>query len=374
MMSIAPIDVRMDQAVNGGVFPGGVLLVEFKGEILHHAAYGSASLIPTQAPTTITTLYDLASLTKPLATTLAVMLLVQDEHLILDRPICQYLPQLNDTGVGQATPCHLLSHSTGLPAWQPYYLEYDDEGLSKPSQMGCPNARQKIYDLIHCEELIYPVGAGTVYSDLGFILLTELVETISGQSLAELCLSRIFIPLATADTFFIMPTGPVSSSPQKERVYAATEDDSWRGRVLSGEVHDENAYVLGGIAGHAGLFSTAGDVRTIVREYVAAVKGEGRILRADLAQLCVTRRDQVSDSTRALGWDTPSHASASGRYFSERSFGHLGFTGTSIWVDPAMDLIVVLLTNRVHPSRDNNRITAFRPLLHDLIYEWCATL
>lgn len=213
-----------------------------------------------------------------------------------------------------------------------------------------------------------------VYSDLGFMLLTELVETVSGKNLADFCLSRIFIPLDTADTFFIAPTGLVCSSPEKEHVYAATENDPWRGRVLCGEVHDENAYVLGGIAGHAGMFSTAGDVLKIVREYVAAMKGEGQILRADLARLSVTRQDHVSDSTRALGWDTPSDASSSGRYFSDKSFGHLGFTGTSIWVDPTMDLIVVLLTNRVHPSRDNNRIREFRPQLHDLIYECCAKL
>ena len=374
MLSITPIDVTMDQAVNDGVFPGGVLLVDFKGETVHHAAYGCASLSPTQTPTTVSTLYDLSSLTKPLATTLAVMLLVQDQHLILDRSICQYLPDLNDTGLGQATPRHLLSHSSGLPAWKPYYLECDDEGRSKPSQMNSLDNRQRIYDLIHREALIYPVGGGMVYSDLGFILLTELVESISGQSLAELCLSRMFIPISTADTFFITPTGPVCPTPQKVRVYAATEGDSWRGRVLSGEVHDENAYVLGGIAGHAGLFSTASDVLTIVREYVAAVKEKGCILRADLARLCVTRQDYVSDSTRALGWDTPSRASSSGRHFSDRSFGHLGFTGTSIWVDPTIDLIVVLLTNRVHPSRDNNQIKEFRPRLHDLIYECCATL
>lgn len=356
----------MDQAVKDGVFPGGVLLVDFKGEIVHHAAYGFASLTPTHSPTTVTTLYDLASLTKPLAATLAVMLLVQDQHLTLDRPIYQYLPQLNDMKLGQATAGHLLSHSAGLPAWKPYYLEYDNIDWS--------NIRQSIYDRIHREELEYPVGARMVYSDLGFMLLTELVETISGKNLAEFCLSRIFIPLDAEDTFFIAPTGPVCSSPQHERVYAATEDDSWRGRVLCGEVHDENAYVLGGIAGHAGLFGTASDVLKIVREYVAAVKEKGQILRADLARLSVTRQDHVSDSTRALGWDTPSDASSSGRYFSDKSFGHLGFTGTSIWVDPTMDLIVVLLTNRVHPSRDNNRIREFRPQLHDLIYEWCATL
>lgn len=366
MRPASPIDISMDQAVNDGVFPGGVLLVEFKGEIVHHAAYGLASVAPTRVSTTLTTVYDLASLTKPLATTLAAMLLVQDNHLNLDRPICQYLPQLNDTKVGQATPGNLLSHSAGLPAWKPYYLECDN---IVPS-----NVRQSIYDRIHREELEYPVAAGMVYSDLGFMLLTELVETISGKSLAEFCLSRIFIPIDTVDTFFIAPTGPVCALPEKERVYAVTEDDPWRGRVLSGEVHDENAYALGGIAGHAGMFSTADDVLKIVREYVVAVKGEGSILRADLARLCVTRQDYVVDSTRALGWDTPSENSSSGKHFSEQSFGHLGFTGTSIWVDPTIDLIVVLLTNRVHPSRDDNRIREFRPMLHDLICEWCATL
>jgi CubicO group peptidase (beta-lactamase class C family) len=348
------------------VFPGGVLLVEFKGKVIYHAAHGFTSLAPTKSPTTIFTLYDLASLTKPLATTLAVMLLVQDHSLIIDKPICQYLSHLKDTNVGQATPGHLLSHSAGLPAWRPYYLECDNSNRT--------NIRQRIYEHIYREELEYQVGTRMLYSDLGFILLSELVEIVAGKSLAEFCLFRIFTPLGTRDTFFVAPTGPVCSSPEKKRVYAVTEDDPLRGRVLSGEVHDENAYVLGGITGHAGLFSTAGDVLKIVQEYVAAVKGEGRILGHELARLCVTRQDHVSGSTRTLGWDTPSENSSSGRYFSDRSFGHLGFTGTSIWVDPAIDLIVVLLTNRVHPSRDNNKIKEFRPVLHDQIYEWCATL
>ena len=364
----------MGHAVHDGVFPGGVLLVEFHGAIIHHAAYGFASLTPRPLLTTVTTLYDIASLTKPLATTLAVMLLVQDGLLILDRPVSQYLPQLRGTQMGQATPLHLLAHSAGLPACKPYYRDCDARSLSKRSNIGDRETRQRIYNLIHREELAYPIGAGMIYSDLGFILLTELVEALSGESLAEFCLSRIFVPLGADDTFFISPTGPVCMTPQKERRYAATEDDSWRGKVLLGEVHDENAYILGGVAGHAGLFSTAGDVRKVIREYMAAANGMGNILHADLARLCITRQGQITSSTRALGWDTPSDTSTSGKYFSDQSFGHLGFTGTSIWVDPTKDLCVVLLTNRVHPSRDNNQITAFRPLLHDLIYERCATL
>ncbi len=374
MIPAAQIDVSMDQAITRGIFPGGVLLVEFKGEIVHHAAYGFASYIPTKFPTTVTTLYDLASLTKPLATTLAVMLLVQDQRLFLDSPIFHYLPQLHDIEVGQATPRHLLSHSAGLPAWRSYYLECDKGGIPTKAPVKWIENRQIIYDLIYQEELVYPIGLGTEYSDLSFMLLSQLVEKISDMHLGEFCLSRIFNPLGTMDTFFVGPTGPVCSSPEKDRAYAATEDDLWRGRVLFGEVHDENAYVLGGIAGHAGLFSTASDVLNIVREYSDAVGGKGRILCADLAHLCITRSNQFSGSTRSLGWDTPSAPSSSGQYFSDRSFGHLGFTGTSIWVDPSIDLIVVLLTNRVHPRRDNDRIRVFRPQLHDLIYEWCAKL
>ena len=373
-MSAGKIHMRMEQAVDDGVFPGGVLLVQLKGEIVHHAAYGVASPLPPQSPATVTTVYDLASLTKPLATTLAVMLLAQDDHLVLDRPICHYLPDLSKRGVGQVTPAHLLSHASGLPSCKPYYLDCGVMVSSKTPEAGSPETRRRIYDLIHREELLHPVGDGMVYSDLGFILLTELVETVSGKNLGEFCRAHIFDPLAIEDTFFVAPSGPVCSFPNKKRAYAVTEDDPWRGRVLSGEVHDENAYALGGIAGHAGMFSTASDVLNIVQEYVAAVEGEGRLLSAALAHLCVTRRDYVSDSTRALGWDTPSESSSSGQYFSDRSFGHLGFTGTSIWVDPTIGLVVVLLTNRVYPSRSNNRIREFRPLLHDLIHEWCATL
>ena len=374
MMVTSPIDVTMDQAVNEGIFPGGVLLVASAGEIVHHAAYGFASLTPMQSPTTVETLYDLASLTKPLATTLAVMLLVQDQRLKLDEPLCHYLPRLKDMMVGQVTPRHLLSHTAGLPAWKPYYRLWNNEDVYKMSEIECRKTRHRIYDLVHCEILLAPVGKEVIYSDLGFILLAELVEHISTANLAEFCLAQIFVPLATPNTFFVAPSGPVCVTAHKERTYAATEDDPWRRRILVGEVHDENAYVLGGVAGHAGLFSTAADVFRIVQEYVRATEGKGRILREDLAQLCVARQDQALDSTRALGWDVPSNNSSSGKHFSEQSFGHLGFTGTSVWADPKADLVVVLLTNRVHPHRTNNRIAEFRPLLHDAIYEQCAKL
>ena len=373
-MVASPIDATMDQAVNEGIFPGGVLLVASAGEIVHHAAYGFASLTPIQSPTTVETLYDLASLTKPLATTLAVMLLVQDQLLKLDEPLCHYLPQLNDMMVGQVTPRHLLSHTAGLPAWRPYYRLWNNEDVYTMPEIGCRTTRHRIYDLVHCESLLSPVGKAVIYSDLGFILLAELVEHISKANLAEFCLAQIFVPLATPNTFFVAPSGPVCVTAHKERMYAATEDDPWRRRILVGEVHDENAYVLGGVAGHAGLFSTAADVFRIVQEYVRATEGKGCILREDLAQLCVARQDQELDSTRALGWDVPSNNSSSGKHFSEQSFGHLGFTGTSVWADPRANLVVVLLTNRVHPHRNNNRIAEFRPLLHDAIYEQYAKL
>lgn len=368
-MRLDPIDTEMGHAIDDGVFPGGVLLIAFQGKVVHHEAYGFTSLTPNPFPATVDTVYDLASLTKPLATTLAILLLVQDNLLALEHPISEYLPQLADTHIGQATLLHFLSHSSGLPACRPYYLAYDVDDLFKAYRLGDKSIRQKIFHQIHCEALEYSVGEKMIYSDLGFIVLSELIERVTKISFAEFCFTKIFSPLEVNNTFFISASGPVWHDPQKSKTYASTEDDVWRGRRISGEVHDENAYALDGVAGHAGLFSTASDVYKITNEYVEAISGAGTILRSDLAHLCTTRQRKVESSTRALGWDTPSAVSSSGKYFSTQSFGHLGFTGTSVWVDPIAELSVVLLTNRVYFGRDNNLIANFRPVLHDLIYE-----
>ncbi|HSR36609.1 MAG TPA: serine hydrolase, partial [Desulfurivibrionaceae bacterium] len=216
------------------------------------------------------------------------------------------------------------------------------------------------------EPLSYLRGSQALYSDLGFLLLGMVVEAASGKALDLLFQERIAGPLGLSETLFFNRLGA-----ERAGSYAATEFCPWRGRVLGGEVSDENCFALGGVAGHAGLFGTTGGVLTLVEALHDLWQGEPSPLPIDPTALQKALiRQPVPDSTWALGFDTPSASgSTSGRFFSARSVGHLGFTGTSFWVDPEQHVMVVLLTNRVHPSRDNNRIKAFRPALHDAVMQ-----
>ncbi|MGH7232923.1 MAG: serine hydrolase domain-containing protein, partial [Nitrospiraceae bacterium] len=204
----------------------------------------------------------------------------------------------------------------------------------------------------------------SLYSDLGFILLGLLVERLTGRSLAAFCRERVYDPIGVRSLRFM--NGRNDEEPMA--LVAATEDDPWRGRILQAEVHDENAYALGGVAGHAGLFGTATGVAAITGLWLENCRGKTGFLLPDLVRRFVSRQ-ATPGSSWGLGWDTPSPPSSSGRHFSSRAFGHLGFTGTSIWIDPRCDLEVVLLSNRVHPTRRNTAIQKFRPMIHDVVYE-----
>ncbi len=364
---------KMQQGVEEGVFPGGVLLVEHKGRAVHHAAYGSACLQPKRVPATVDTIYDLASLTKPLATVTAAAFLVADGQLRLDDPLGRFVPELTQDALRLATIRHLLNHTTGLPAWRPLYERIVPDG-KKLHDMPLSSRRAAIYDAIHREPLVEPVGSRCVYSDLGFILLGEILERIVKQEWSSFCHSEVFPRLGASGLFYMGEDGPTGGISVAARRFAATEQDEWRGRMLCGEVHDENAAVMGGVSSHAGLFGTADAVAQAVRPWLAAVRGEASPLPASWAKEFVRRQSIDLQGSWALGWDTPSTGpggapSSSGRSFSPTSFGHLGYAGTSVWIDPERDLIVVLLTNRVHPTRKNDQIRAFRPALHDVIFK-----
>lgn len=360
----------MDAAVDGGVFPGAVLLVRLRGERVYHRAFGCAALVPAQEPARLETIYDLASLTKPLATTTAVLRLVQDGRLSVDDSLQQHVEELKGSAIGDATVYHLLTHSAGLPAWRPLYERIAEEDRRTPGLLGSPAAEQMVLALIKQESLSVPVGTRSLYSDLGFMLLGILVERAVKISLAVYCQQSVFEPMR-APLFFLGPkgTGPGSALHTDTALIAPTEDDPWRGRLLRAEVHDENAYALGGVAGHAGLFGTAAAVSAVVGHWLDSYVGRSRMLPIDLVRRFITRQDKIAGSSWALGWDTPSAPSSSGSRFSAASFGHLGYTGTSIWVDPTRELEVVLLSNRVHPTRRNEAIKQFRPLIHDVIFE-----
>ncbi|MER3421894.1 MAG: serine hydrolase, partial [Nitrospiraceae bacterium] len=334
-------------------------------------AFGHAALIPEQEPASLETIYDLASLTKPLATTTAILCLVQDRRLGLDDSLADFLPELKERAVGRVKIFHLLNHSSGLPAWRPLYQTIFAYEQTTPGFLGSQTARRMAIDCIGQEALVYPTGSQSLYSDLGFILLGMLVERISGCSLAVFCRDRVYDPLHVDSLFFLSAGAMVGAGAAMRSIdlvkVAPTEHDSWRGRLLRAEVHDENAYALGGIAGHAGLFGTASAVLMISGCWLQSYLGRNEFLPTDLVRQ-FTVRQATAGSSWGLGWDTPSAPSSSGTHFSPQSFGHLGFTGTSIWVDPVRELEVVLLSNRVHPTRHSKGMQQFRPLIHDVIY------
>ena len=347
----------MAQGVAEGVFPGGALLVRYRGQIVFREVYGAASVVPEVTPMTHETLFDLASLTKPLATAAAVLLLAQEKALALSDPVQHFIPSFLGDRKDSITLFHLLNHSAGLPAWRPYYATAD--------------SLSEILSCLHAESLIARPGTESLYSDLGFILLGEVIKVVSGEEIdcffarrilgAAGCRTAGFRPLAFA------PRGVEVPIPSLAIASTSRLSD---GSVLRGEVDDDNARAMGGVSGHAGLFATVAEVDQLLGLWTDALDGAG-IFDRHLAAQFVSRQHGPGSppvSTWGLGWDTPSpFASSSGRFFSTESFGHLGFTGTSIWFDRRTTLGVVLLTHRVHPDRSNQKIKRFRPELHNLI-------
>ncbi|HID29957.1 MAG TPA: class A beta-lactamase-related serine hydrolase [Desulfobacterales bacterium] len=348
----------MQRGVADGVFPGGVLLVAKKDRVVFLEAFGHARLTP-ERPMTIDTVFDLASLTKPLATTLVLMLLVQQGKLSPDQTLGMAIPDFSGTNKEYITIRQLLSHTSGLPDYRPYYTNLVE--LSPSERKGSLRA------LLLAEELIQQPGQASLYSDVGFMILQWIVEVTAQKSLDSLVEESICQPLGLKDLFFVTLN---LGAEKDDRPYAATEDCPWRGKILDGVVHDENAYALGGVGGHAGLFGTAQDVYRVLKDLfdVYAGKPNRGLFRRDVLQTFLKRQSDVG--SWALGFDTPTRPdSSSGRYFSDQSVGHLGFSGTSFWVDLLKGVIVILLTNRIHPKRENVKIRAFRPLLHDTVMD-----
>ncbi|MEY4705796.1 MAG: hypothetical protein RL042_2001 [Nitrospirota bacterium] len=361
------VEAALRLAVDDGVFPGAQLAVRLRGELQCVVAVGRLSSEPPGLPVQTSTIYDLASLTKPLATVTSVLLLIQRAKVALEDSVQQVLVELEGTPIGQATVRDLLTHRSGLPGWRPFYERVEVRDNVPGSSGGDQSLKQAMLHMIRDEPLIYTRGERSVYSDLGFMLLGFLIERLSGMALDRWCEEAIVGPLG-ADPLTFCPTAGRRQSPIDPSRIAPTERDEWRKRLLRGEVHDENAAAMGGVAGHAGLFGTAESVLAVSGAWLRAYHGQGSILGGALVRQFTTCQESAARSSWALGWDTPSAPSSSGVYFSERSFGHLGYTGTSLWIDPLCELEVVLLSNRVHPSRRNEKIKVFRPLIHDLVY------
>lgn len=370
MVANQAIQAALNRAVDEGVFPGAVLAVRVGARLRCLAAAGRLSTEAGGLPVRTDTIYDLASLTKPLATVTSILLLIQRGKLNLEDPVQQYLGELDGAPIGRATVRELLTHRSGLPGWRPLYERL--EGTCGPAvRLGAVVAqRQAVLRVIRDESLMYPRGDRSLYSDLGFILLGCLIERISAMPLDRWFDEEIARPLNAKPLLF----SPTEKSAIEISSIAPTEYDEWRHRLLRGEVHDENAGAMGGVAGHAGLFGTAESVLTVSGAWLQAYHGRPSILDESLGREFTTRQRSIDQSSWALGWDTPSVPSSSGAHLSLQSFGHLGYTGTSLWIDPLSELEVVLLSNRVHPSRKNEKIKQFRPIIHDLAYREYVTL
>jgi len=339
------VEALVRQFIERKAFPGAVLVVAKDGVITLEKAFGHLRYADSSDSVRLDTIYDLASLTKVVATTTAVMILYDRGQIELEAPVWKYVPEFQGPGKGAVQIRHLLAHCSGLPAWKAFYK--DCQGPEAVLRAVCETP------------LEYEPGTKTVYSDLGFILLGEIVQRASGRRLEEFCQQEIFGPLKMSSITFLPPRA------QWSRI-APTENDPRRGGILQGIVHDENADAMGGVSGHAGLFGTARDLAVFMQMVLnGGIYGEQRIVREETVKLFARRANLVSGSSRALGWDTPSEECPCGHYFSASSFGHTGFTGTSLWADPERKLFVVLLTNRVHPTRENDLIRQARREVHD---------
>jgi CubicO group peptidase (beta-lactamase class C family) len=356
-----PVSRMCLAAVDDGVVPGLVLLVAADGQTLFHEAYGARQLVPQRVPALRDTVYDVASLTKAVSTSVLAMQEVAAGRLALEAPAAALLPELaasGDEARARITVRQLLCHASGLPAHRPFWR------LAAQA----PAERLAIARLAAREPLEYPPGTRAVYSDLGFILLGWLLERLTGARLDVLFAERIARPLGLeAATFVNLADADARARLLGDRTVAATQISADRRVLVLGEVDDQNAFAMGGIAGHAGLFSTAADLAAIAGALARAFRGD----QGGIVEPAVIREfwspSGVPGSTWRLGWDGPADTgSQAGERLSRAAVGHLAFTGCSLWIDPARDVIVVVLANRVHPGvPTDDRFRRFRPALHD---------
>ncbi len=347
------VDSILNTSIADSAFPDAVILIQKDGKVIHEKAFGYYTYDPSSGKVSVNTMYDLASLTKVIATTTATMICYDRGLFKLDDKVAKYLPKFGVNGKESVTIRNLLVHDSGLRPDIPSYRVFDS----------VKNKEQGVMNEIFSDSLVYPTGTKMVYSDLNFILMGKIIEKVTGTSLDKFCEKNIFKPLGMNSTMFNPPDSLVY------RIAPTEYDNYWRYRQIRGTVHDETSQLLGGVAGHAGLFSTAGDLAKLLQMLLNKGIYQGRrYIKASTVEMFVKRQSDLS--SRALGWDTKSSAySSAGHLFSNSSYGHTGFTGTSVWTDPTRNLIVVFLTNRVYPTRKNLKILRVRPEVHDAIIE-----
>jgi len=340
-------------AVTRRAFPGAALAVTHRGALVLAQGFGHFTYDPDSPPVEIDTIFDLASVTKVVATTAMAMLLYERGLLHLDSPIADTLPdfvrlapQSQRRERSTVTLRMLLAHSSGLPA----YVRLFETARN----------RDELVRAACATPLVAAPGAVAEYSDIGFILVGEMLERLAATPLDDFVQREVFAPLGMSRSCF----NPV---PHVRRSIPPTEDDrAFRHRVIQGEVNDENAWVMGGVSGHAGVFACATDVARFAE---CMLRKGSPIFQRHTVEFFTRPETTPANTSRALGWDTPSQPSSSGKQFSPGSFGHLGYTGTSLWIDPGQQLSVTLLSNRTWPNRSSQAIKQVRPLVHDAIVE-----
>jgi CubicO group peptidase (beta-lactamase class C family) len=346
-INFSKVDSIIENAIIDHAFPGAQLLIWKDGKTIYEKPFGHFTYDKNSPKVTNSTLFDLASVTKVIATTTAAMICYDRKLFSLDDPVVKYIPEFGVNGKDKITIKNLLLHNSGLPAFKKFY-EF------------CSSADDVLKD-IYSSKLEYPTGEKMVYSDLGIITLAKIIEKVTGKRFDKFCKDEIFTPLKMKSTLFNPPDS-------LKKFCAPTEvDNYWRNRLLQGEVHDEASAMLNGVAGHAGLFSTASDIAKLMSVLINNGMNDGKsFINPETVKLFTKRFSE--QSSRALGWDTKSETgSSAGNYFSNDSYGHTGYTGTSVWTDPKKNLIVIFLTNRVYPTRNNTKIIKIRPALHDEI-------
>jgi CubicO group peptidase (beta-lactamase class C family) len=349
--------------VDQHAFPGAAVAIAHQGQLIAHKGLGHFTYDATSPAVTADTIYDLASVTKVIATTTACMILYDLGLFKLDQPLFELLPEFaaqQDARRREVTLRMLLAHSSGLPA----YVKLFQTAHNK----------EQLLDQAPQVPLAADPGARAEYSDIGFILLGEALQKLTGEPLDQFCQREIFTKLNLAHTCFNPPAD------LKPKIPPTEDDQAFRHRLIQGEVNDENASVMGGVAAHAGCFSTALDVSVFAQCMLQGshsragfagewAEGGSPLVKKETLEIFTRRQDSPPGISRALGWDTPSQPSQSGKYFSSRSYGHLGYTGTSLWIDPDRQLSVTLLTNRTWPDRSSQSIKQIRPAFHNAVIE-----
>lgn len=338
----------IDEAIAARVFPAAALAVTQSGRLVALRGFGRLTYEPDAAEVGAETIFDVASVTKVVAATAMAMVLYERGELDLDLPVAAVVREFaaGDPRRKEVTVRMLLAHSSGLPA----YARLFENAVT----------RQALLEVAIHMPLEADPGTRAVYSDIGFIVLGEVLGLVAGEALDTFCRREIFGPLGMASTVF-RPAAEL-----RPQIPPTQDDRTFRHRIVQGEVHDENASVLGGVSAHAGLFTNASDVARFAH---GMLRGGAPVLRPATVELFTRRADLPPGSARALGWDTPSQPSQSGRHFGPRSFGHLGYTGCSLWIDPERELSVTLLANRTWPNADDQRVKRVRPAVHDAVVE-----